>query len=794
MYFRILKRDLKRKKTMNAILLVFIILASMFVASSVSNITTVATGLDSFFETAVVSDFFVIKQNLGNSTDVSKALNSIEAVESFQKEEFVTFVSDNVYYKGEKLKVLTNTGVMQSFEKTQVKLFDSRNQELTGVEPGTVWVPNKVLNMCNLKVGDTIQISIDDVTKELRIAGIIKDVYLGGTGVTIARFLVSESDFQTFFSNETIREYYGGEFFYITGSDVKAIEKAVSEIDANIMIAIPQSTLTITFIMDMLIACIMLVVSVALILVAFVVLRFTISFTLAEEFREIGVMKAIGLPNVRIRGLYMVKYLMMALMGAFIGFLLSIPMGKVLLDSVSKSMVLKSEGGVLINAVCSLVVVLIILAFCYLCTGKVKKFTPVDAIRSGATGERFKKKGLLRLSKGWAKPAVFMSANDVLSSPRRYLTVVLVFFLCLSLVLVLVNSVNTMSSEELISILGMAKSHVYYEVSNPPELIAEVTNENGQKIVQKKLDEIEKTLADNGMRAECFTDVMMKLTLSHGDNSFKSLVGQGVGSTMDQYRFYEGTAPQNVNEIALTKYTADKLGVSIGDTITVLHMEGPKEYIVTAYFQTMNNLGEGARLHQDVKLDYSQVNSITAFQINFLDNPSNKVIQQRADKMKAIFGTDEIHTGSAYVSMLTGVGEPLKAVKTLVLAIVLIIIVLITVLMEYSFLTKERGEIAILKAIGFSNGSLVCWHTLRFVLVSATATVLALLCTIPLTELCVDPIFKMTGATYGIEYRIDPLQIFLIYPAIVLGVTVFGALLTSLRIRSVSTSECSNID
>ena len=45
-----------------------------------------------------------------------------------------------------------------------------------------------------------------------------------------------------------------------------------------------------------------------------------------------------------------------------------------------------------------------------------------------------------------------------------------------------------------------------------------------------------------------------------------------------------------------------------------------------------------------------------------------------------------------------------------------------------------------------------------------------------------------------IEYRIDPLQIFLIYPAIVLGVTVFGALLTSLRIRSVSTSECSNID
>ena len=41
MYFGILKRDLKRKKTMNTILLIFMILSVMFVSSSVNTMLSV---------------------------------------------------------------------------------------------------------------------------------------------------------------------------------------------------------------------------------------------------------------------------------------------------------------------------------------------------------------------------------------------------------------------------------------------------------------------------------------------------------------------------------------------------------------------------------------------------------------------------------------------------------------------------------------------------------------------------------------------------------------------------------
>ena len=51
MLFRMLKKDLKRKKVMNAILLCFILLATMFVASGISNVVSVMNGTDSYLGT-----------------------------------------------------------------------------------------------------------------------------------------------------------------------------------------------------------------------------------------------------------------------------------------------------------------------------------------------------------------------------------------------------------------------------------------------------------------------------------------------------------------------------------------------------------------------------------------------------------------------------------------------------------------------------------------------------------------------------------------------------------------------
>lgn len=58
----------------------------------------------------------------------------------------------------------------------------------------------------------------------------------------------------------------------------------------------------------MIVAFVVLVLSVCLMIVSFAVLKFTITFTVTEEYREIGVMKAIGITDFKIRSLYLVKY------------------------------------------------------------------------------------------------------------------------------------------------------------------------------------------------------------------------------------------------------------------------------------------------------------------------------------------------------------------------------------------------------------------------------------------------------------------------------------------------------
>ena len=59
MFFRILKKDLKRKKTMNVILLLFVIICSMFTSASLNNISAVTSGIEHYFSIAGVSKYIV---------------------------------------------------------------------------------------------------------------------------------------------------------------------------------------------------------------------------------------------------------------------------------------------------------------------------------------------------------------------------------------------------------------------------------------------------------------------------------------------------------------------------------------------------------------------------------------------------------------------------------------------------------------------------------------------------------------------------------------------------------------
>jgi len=787
MYLNILKKDLKRKKTMNAILLMFIILTTMFVSSGLNNVMTVMEGTEYYLDKAGIGDYALITMGDNSIGNAAPVLDKTECVKNYKIENCI-FGSNDFVTRTDGTDVETkNVPVFQSISGSKLNFFDENNDKVTKIKQGEVMIAGGFIKNNDFQIGDYVRIKLGGVQMDLKIAGKVKDALLGSSFMGNTRFLLNQSDYDKFMSDETIKTHYQGEIIYIETDDVMAIKSAVSNIP-GVAFDGGRNMFQMCYVMDMIVAFIVLVLSVCLIIVSFVVLRFSIGFTIAEEYREIGVMKAIGLKNGKICGLYIFKYLIISIVGGIIGFFASIPFGKMLIKSVSENMVLGNNAGVLINIISTICTILIILLFAYGCTGKVKSLTPIDAIRSGQTGERFRKKSFFRIGNTNAKPALYMAVNDILSAPKRFMTVIISFFICTLFVLIVVNTVATMKSPNLITTFG-TESDLY--ITDDGGLTLQNTSDI--EGVKKELKRLSDEITAEGMPCEVSVDIQYKYKIISKGKDCLFSCAQSVNIPADEYEYYEGTAPQRKNEIAVTPQVSEMLDAYIGDTITVDFGLEKIDCIITAYFQTMNQMGELVRLSDEAPTDMRFISVLRQYQVDFTDNPNDKEIELRKEKIKELYNNFTVMNTAEYCMDCVSVVPTLEALQYLLLVITAVVVILVTILVERSFISDEHSQIAILKAIGFRNGTIIKWHTLRFGIAALSAAILAAIASIPMTKLCISPIFGMMGAV-DIDFNIDPLQIFLIYPAAIFAVTIVTAWITSLYTKTIKTSEATNIE
>lgn len=787
MLFRILKKDLKRKKTMNIILFLFIVLATMFVASGINNVVTVINGTDYYLDQAGVSDFVIITMGDGAVGALDDMLKTDPAVAGYRNERVVFGAQDNITTAGGDKAEAKNTTIFQSIDDSALTFFDKENREIETVGKGHVYVSGSFMEVNGLKAGDVICINFNDVEISLVLDGKAKDALLGSDFMGNTRFILNDADMQTLLSDEEVYEHSQGEICYIDTDDIRAMASAMSKV-SSVAFSGGRSTIKMCYVMDMIVAFVMLLLSICLIIVSFVVLKFSITFTISEEYREIGVMKAIGIRNLRIRSLYVIKYLMMAVIGAVIGFFESIPFGNLLLQSVSENMVLGNDNAILVNLLGSVLVVCVIGLFAYFCTGKVKKSTPLDAIRSGQTGERYKKKNVFRIHKSHTGTAMYMAINDILSSPRRFMTIMFSFSICTLFVLILVNTTATMKSPNLIHTFG-TKTDLY--ITDVADLMKYMVG--SKENMETHLKEKEAELSKLGMPAELCIELQYKYTISFEGNDYVLTCQQGIGTDISEYVYTEGMIPQNKYEVAITPQISDITGAKIGDTVIIHYGEEDLECMVTAYFQTMNQLGEVVRIHEDAPTDFRYVSSGMAYQIDFSDEPSEKEIENRKERLKELYDNDKIMNATEYCMDCVGVVDTMESVQYLLLCITLVVVVLVTILMERTFIADEKSQIAILKAIGFKDRTIIKWQVYRFGIAAFISVIIAAGLSIPMTELCITPIFGMMGAA-DIDYNIDPYAIFVIYPGIVFAVTILVAWMTAIYTRTIKSSDTANIE
>lgn len=456
---------------------------------------------------------------------------------------------------------------------------------------------------------------------------------------------------------------------------------------------------------------------------------------------------------------------------------------------VSDKLVLGNSNEVLFHVLGGILVVALILSFSYYSTKLICKATPIDAIRQGQTGERYKRNNILKRAKWAGKNESFMALSDILSNPRRYLSIVISFGFCTLFVLMLVNTMSTINSSKLIKTLGVETDLYITDVDSQMEYMMTCTKE---EFIQALDDMSDKLAAENMPNTMC-CEAQYKYPVTFMDKDFLLQFQQGINTEVTDYEYTEGEAPRKESEIAITKQVSEKTGARIGDVITIHFAGQDMECMVTAYFQTLNNYGDLVRLHEDAPTDFKNLSSLLQYQVDFTDNPTADEVELRKGYVKEILDMDKIENATEFCTTVVGVAETLGSVQMLLLMITLVVVILVTILMERSFISEEKNQIALLKAIGFRDSAIIKWHVIRFGVVSLLAVLLAAILSIPMTKLLISPIFGLMGAS-KIDFNILPMKIFGYYPGMILVMTILVTFVTALYTKTIKSSDMANME
>lgn len=789
MFLQILKNDMLKRKGVNSILFLFITLATVFLASSFNNILVVSSGVDYYMEYANVPDANIVvnsnKDKKAIDTWLTKQLEE-KKINDYEYNNLIALSDKSVEFKSkDKMTTLESKGSSLYIGKLDIdynKVF-SEDGKTFSLKKGEIGISTSLMEKNNLTLGDTVYIPINQETKPFVIKEKMKDAAFGSDMVGMSRLIVSDEDYDALLQG---REQLG--LYYVDTNHYSSFSQAFNNQAYSSVINVVSSDMyQLVYSFDMIMAALLILVGICLILIALLVLRFTLVFTMEEQYQEIGIMKAIGFKNFAIKKLYLIKYLAIVLVGATLGLLISFPISNIMIAGISKNIIMASSSVNLgVNVVCALFVVLLVLGFCYFCTRRLNKVSAITAIRGGDTGEKFTKAHALSLAKRSHLPvSIYLGLNDILSHLKRYAVLIITFGISFILITIPLNTLNTMKSDEMLSKFVLnPDSEVCVrniEGKNESKYTSETQLVNGAHRLKNELKE-------KGYDASITMEAIYFLKYDDGKQNIMSI--QILGDKTDFARYDEGKAPILENEIAFSKEIMDSNDWVIGDHVKATINGLEKDMIITGSYSDYMQLGRSARLNGKVSCDQEIMFDYWSIMVDMESELSNKEL---ANTLQQQFSDYEWVTSQELVDQnIGGIQDILSQMLWPMTAMLCGVIMLITLLMEKLFITREKGEIAMMKSIGFGFRTICKWQIVRMIFVALASLLVSIPLSISSNYWVLKPIFAVMGADVSIQ--VDSLQVYLLYPGILIIGIIVATLIATRGIRRIDIREMNNLE
>lgn len=768
---KILKKDFLRKKIITIVVFAFILLSALLVASGADLIVELSNSLNSLFATAEVPHFVQMHAGPIDQAAIDRWVAADSRVLAQQTAEMITIDGTNLYL-GENQVPEENSIMDISFVEQNASfdfLLDLDNQ-IIQLSPGEIGVPIYYAQERNVKMGDTVRLRKETWEKTFTVTAFVRDAQMNPAVIHSKRFLISAADFDATREHFPETEYLI-EFLLTDPAQVGDFSSAY------VASGLPRTGPAVDYrlfktfnaLTDGIVAGVVIVLSLLLMIIAVLCLRFTILATLEEDTKEIGVMKAIGIAGRDIRRIYLAKYVVIGAFATLLGYLASLYLNPVL--SANIMLYVGSAPMSIVQRALPLVAVaiifLIVLFSCTVMLRHFKRISAVEALRSGNVGKSMNVRRQPLNRSSIPNVNLFLGFRDVFQRFKLFWLLSFVFFFSATIIIIPIHFLTTMESPTFISYMGIGRSDLRIDLRQS-ERMAE------------RFESMVAYLAADKDVARYAPLVTSQFALLQDDGSLEGLNVETGDLTLFPLDYIRGATPQGEDEIALSVLKAQEMEKDLGDTVVLLVEGQEREMTVRGIYQDVTNGGRTAK----ATLPYDP-ESVLWYSVS-LDLKSPAAIEEKAREYADTFYPARITDLEDYIAQTMGnTIDQLRKVTIVAVVVGLFVSILITSLFLNMLITKDAAQIAVMRGVGFSLRHVRQQYLTRALFLLATGIVLGTIFSNTLGQRLVSAAWSLMGASQ-IRFVIDPVQAYLLFPLLLL---VCVSITTLVSIRGIKESS-----
>ena len=749
---RMIINDIKANKLVSAATCIFMAVTAMLLGLSILLYASLADSIDSLMTEAKTPDFLQMHTGELDEDDVNSFSQQREDIEAMQICTFLNLQNGQISIGNESFE----NNMQDNGLSCQSSLFDflvDADNKVIYPSEGEVYVPVCYRKEYGIKSGDVMRIG----KEELIVAGFLRDSQMNSMMASSKRFLISEPDYERL--RQLGSEEYLIEFRLKDGSDINAFATAYK--DAGL----PDNGPTITYplirmmnaLSDGMMILVILLVSVVVLLISMLCIRYIILTQLEKDKTGIGMLKAVGISRRDIRKLYMSKYLILSVVGCMTGVIAAIITAKPVGAQMRELYGNAGNTGLIyaLMILGALAAEGVILLSVSRLLHRTDRISAADALYG--RGSFGKKKNL------WL-PAMIITAAAMF------------------MILVPQNMKSTIEAPEFVTYMGIGESHIRIDVrqtGNVRKIAGEVTEDIGH---------------DNRVRDYVLMETGSYRTILQNGSSYDLMIEKGDHSRFP-VRYTEGRYPENDREIALSVLNAEEMGVKLGDEIIVCKemKDGTAEEISCSVCGIYSDITNGGKTAKACMKDPDDATPVM-WSIIYLSLADEDLTREWTNEYQDRYSSFESGVKVTLIAdYLKGTyGQTIRniskaaAVSSVMACFVLFIVMLLLIRLV---VWRERNDSSLKKALGFTSSDIRMEYLKKTVTYILPGIVLGVFAGIVPGQSLAALLLRSMGA-YSFRFIIDPLTVFAAAPAMIAVSAVLAAILSLTEVKRIHAWEC----